>query len=191
MSKILDTFKIVDVLIAFDVDEILKSNNNSLSQHPGQPTSLGNNPDTVYMITTLANAAYGYGQGTTQGSNEGEGGSNLRIKAQVDDVIRWRTVSLTGTANYKCFLYDFVPKTANLLGYVSYLTDNSTEPYPARGWPENNTVNEEARADYYAKATVLCPGNNETYSFVAAIYDRHAQLKGYVSWDAYLTISNQ
>ncbi|WP_279609739.1 AidA/PixA family protein [Burkholderia ambifaria] len=70
MPKNLDIFKIVDVLIAFDVDEILKSNNNSLSQHPGQPTSLGNNPDTVYMITTLANAAYGYGQGTTQGQNE-------------------------------------------------------------------------------------------------------------------------
>ncbi|CAI8707318.1 hypothetical protein EMIT0158MI4_100182 [Burkholderia ambifaria] len=39
---------------------------------------------------------------------------------------------------------------------------------------------EEARADYYAKATVLCPGNNETYSFVAAIYDRHAQLKDHL-----------
>ncbi len=74
-------------------------------------------------------------------------------------MIRWRTVSLTDPAGYKCFLYDFVPKTANLLGYVSYLTDNSTEPYPARGWPENDQVKEEQRADYYAKATVISQYN--------------------------------
>ncbi|KAG8154931.1 AidA/PixA family protein [Burkholderia catarinensis] len=191
MSHILSTFKIIDVLTAFDVFEILKRNNNSLSQNSGQPTSLGNNPDTVYMITTLANAAYGYSQGTTQGSNQGEGGNNLRIKAEVDDVIHWRTVSLTDTADYKCFLHNFIPKTANLLSNVTYLTANTTEPYPAPGWPGNNQVKEEPRADYYAQATVLRPGNNETYSFVAAIYDRHAQLKGYVSWDAYLTITSQ
>ncbi|AXF24877.1 hypothetical protein CUJ89_32110 [Burkholderia pyrrocinia] len=184
MPEILSTYSIIDVLIAFDVEEILRRNNNSLSTNSSQPTSLGNNPDTVFMITTLANAAYGYSQGS-----QGEGGGNLRIKAEVNDLIHWRTVSLTDTADYKCFLYRLTPRGANRLGNVSYLTANITEPYPAQGWPENNQVNEEPRADYYAEARVRSPGD-ETYSFVVAIYDRHAQLKGYVTWDPFIGISS-
>ncbi|MBY8609657.1 MAG: inclusion body family protein [Burkholderia sp.] len=190
MSQILSTYNIIDVLTAFDVDEILRKNNNSLSTNPNQPTSLGQNPDTVYMITTLANAAYGYGQGPLQGINQGEAGSNLRIKANVNDVIRWRTVSLTDVADYKCFLYRFTAISGALLSEVSYLTANVTEPYPAAGWPGSNRVNEEPRADYYAQATVIRPGT-ETYTFVVAIYDRHAQLKGYITWDPYITANSR
>lgn len=190
MPEILSTYSIIDVLTAFDVEEILRRNNNSLSSNPGAATSLGNNPDTVYMITTLANAAYGFGQGPKPGTNQGEAGSNLRIKANVNDVIRWRTVSLTDTADYKCFLYHFKAIGTNRLGDISYITANIIEPYPAPGWPENNRVNEEPRADYYAQATVRSSGD-ETYTFVVAIYDRHAQLKGYVTWDPYITISDR
>ena len=190
MPEILSTYNIIDVLTAFDVEEILNRNANSLSKRPDAPTPLGQNPDTVYMITTLANAAYGYGQGPLQGVDQGEAGSNLRIKASVNDVIRWRTVSLTDTADYKCFLYRFTAIGPNRLGQVSYLTANVTEPYPAPGWPDNNHVNVVPRADYYAQATVLSPGT-ETYTFVVAIYDRHAQLKGYVTWDPYITITDR
>lgn len=190
MPEILSTYSIIDVLTAFDVEEILKKNNNSLSSNPSAATFLGNDPDTVYMITRLANAAYGFGQGPLQGANQGEGGGNLRLKVNVNDLIRWRTVSLTDTANYKCFLYSFKANGVNRLGEVSYITTNVAEPYPAPGWPDNNHVNEESRADYYAHATALSPGD-ETYSFVVAIYDRHAQLKGYVTWNAYITINNQ
>ncbi|EDT06278.1 AidA/PixA family protein [Burkholderia ambifaria] len=190
MPEILSTYSIIDVLTAFDVEEILRKNNNALSSNPSAATSLGNNPDTVYMITTLANAAYGYGQGPKPGTNQGEGGSNLRILANVNDVIRWRTVSLTDTADYKCFLYSFKAIGTNRLGEVSYITANVAEPYPASGWPGNNQVKEELRADYYAQATVLSPGD-ETYTFVVAIYDRHAQLKGYVTWDPYISINSR
>ncbi|MCU9956124.1 MULTISPECIES: AidA/PixA family protein [Burkholderia] len=188
MSHSLDTFKFIDVLIAFDVDEILKKNNNALGTEPDKATSLGNDPDSVYMITPLADAADGYGQGSVQGVYQGEAGSNLLLKANVNDRIYWRTVSLTDTENYKCFLYRFKAIGRNLLGEVSYRTENVTEPYPVQGWPDDNSVKTEQRADYWAQATVLAPGQ-ETYAFVVAVYDRHAQLKGYVTWDAYLTIS--
>ncbi|AWV02848.1 hypothetical protein DM992_26165 [Burkholderia sp. JP2-270] len=190
MSHSLDTFKFIDVLIAFDVDEILKKNNNSLGTEPDKATSLGNDPDSVYMITPLADAADGYSQGSVQGVYQGEAGSNLLLKANVDDVIYWRTVSLTYTESYKCFLYRFKAITRNLLGEVSYHTENVNEPYPVQGWPDNNSVKAEQRADYWAQATVLASGQ-ETYAFVVAVYDRHAQLKGYVTWDAYLTINNR
>ena len=189
MSHTLDSFKFIDVLIAFDVQEILKQNNNTLGATPEKATALGNNPDTVYMITPLADAASGFGQGSVQGMYQGEGGSNLMLKANVNDMIYWRTVSLTDTENYKCFLYSIQAISGNLLGYVSHMTENTTEPYPAQGWPDNNSVKTELRADYWAQATVLSPGQ-ETYAFVAAVYDRHAQLKGYVTWKAYLAISH-
>ena len=92
MSHTLDSFKFIDVLIAFDVQEILKQNNNTLGATPEKATALGNNPDTVYMITPLADAASGFGQGSVQGMYQGEGGSNLMLKANVNDMIYWRTV---------------------------------------------------------------------------------------------------
>ncbi|RQS12941.1 hypothetical protein DIE07_07595 [Burkholderia sp. Bp9002] len=183
MSQILSTYNIIDVLTAFDIEEILNKYG-PLSQNRDSPTRLVNSQDTVYMLTTHAHAYY------NQGGDQGEGGSNLRVKADVNDVIRWRTVSLTAAADYKCFLYQFVPLGVNLLGPTTFQTANIAEPYPAPGWPENNRVNEEPRADYYAQATVLSPGT-ETYYFRVAIYDRHAQLKGYVYWDPYINISNR
>ena len=55
------TSKIIDVLIALDVEEILK-NYPSLSQSKEQPTLLTNAVDCIYMLTTRANAVYGYGR---------------------------------------------------------------------------------------------------------------------------------
>ncbi|KVU45840.1 hypothetical protein WK69_14930 [Burkholderia ubonensis] len=185
------TYKITDVLIAFDVENILKKLDGSpQSRSKNNPPSLGSNVNSVYMITTIADAVYGFGQGPYQGLDEGEAGSNLRIKAEVEDVIRWRTVSLTDQADYKCFLYRFKSYGANLLSDVHYLTTNINQPYPLQGWPDNNLVGEEKRADYYAQATVLAPGT-ETYAFYVAIYDRHAQPKGYFYWDPYINISNR
>ncbi|WP_338640701.1 AidA/PixA family protein [Burkholderia pyrrocinia] len=190
MSHSLDSVKFIDVLIAFDVEEILKKNNNALGTDPNQATSLANIPDSVYMITPVADAAYGYSQGPLQGINQGEAGNNMRIKANVEDEIYWRTVSLTDKENYKCFLYRFKATGRNLLGEVTYHTENVYEPYPEQGWPDSNGVKTEQRADYWAQATVLCPGQ-ETYAFVAAVYDRHAQLKGYVTWNAFISISSR
>ncbi|UXU89605.1 inclusion body family protein [Burkholderia sp. S-53] len=189
MSHSLYSVKLIEVLIAFDVEEILKKNNNTLGTEPNQATSLGNAPDSVYMITPLANAAYGYGQGSLQGVNQGEAGSGLLIKANIGDQIYWRTVSLTDTEIYKCFLYGLRAVSDNHLGDISYHTENVNEPYPEQGWPDNAGVKTEQRADYWVQATVLRPGQ-ETYAFVVAVYDRRAQLKGYVTWDAYLTINN-
>lgn len=189
MAHSLDSFKIIDVLIAFDVEEILKKNNNALGTEPYQATSLGNDPDSVYMITPLADAADGYGQGSVQGVYQGEAGSNLLLKANVGDEIYWRTASLTYTESYKCFLYRLEAITGDLLGDISYHTENVNEPYPVQGWPDNNSVKAEQRADYWVQATVRSPGQ-ETYAFVAAVYDRRAQLKGYVTWDAYITVNN-
>ncbi|MBN3817982.1 hypothetical protein G3N57_15800 [Paraburkholderia sp. Se-20369] len=191
MSHVLSTYNIIDVLTAFDVEEILNKYP-ALSRNREQPTPLVNSVsmNTIYMLTTHAHAVYGQGQG----GDQGEGGSNLRIKADVNDIIRWRTVSLTDAADYKCFLYRFKwvgsSTGRDLLGPVTFQTANIAEPYPAQGWPENNKVNEEPTADYYAQATVLSPGI-ETYTFSVGIYDRHAQLKGYFYWDPYININNQ
>ncbi|KVL95010.1 hypothetical protein DF107_28735 [Burkholderia stagnalis] len=183
------TSKIIDVLIALDVEEILK-NYPSLSQSKEQPTLLTNAVDCIYMLTTRANAVYGYGP--NQGGAQGEGGNDLNVKASVNDSIRWRTVSLTDTAEYTCFLYEYKLVTSSigkdLLGKKTYETANVSEPYPVEGWPEVMQVQREPRADFKARATVLNAGS-EIYYFYVAIYDNLGHLKGYIRWDPRLTVS--
>ncbi|WP_175772136.1 AidA/PixA family protein [Paraburkholderia phenazinium] len=177
MPDIKSTFEIVDVLTILDAEKILKSQS-PLSSDSNKPTTLLNNgTGTVYMVTTKGNAI------------SGQAGSELNISVDAGDNIRFRTLSLTDAADYKCFIHHTnVSKNKELLVPDNFTFNclNVDEPYPAPGWPANG-VSSEKRADYFWQTTAESDGQ-ATYQFVVAIYDRHSTLKGYVTWDPYITI---
>ncbi|HDR9509153.1 hypothetical protein C5615_16515 [Burkholderia cepacia] len=182
MSQILSTYNIVDVLTAFDVEKILgyQKPHNQLSKDPSTPTLLPSNGyDEVYMITTDRNVI------------SGQAGSNLSMRAEVNDVIRWRTISLTDVADYKCFIHTFKIMSVTApedppLSSPKFEHSYPSEPDPAPGWP-NNGVKERPGSDFYWHATARRPGT-ATYTFVVAVYQRHGELVGYFQWDPSITI---
>jgi len=179
MPKIKSTFKIVDVITLFDVEAIL-INHPELSHNPSAATPLKDNgKDTVFMVTTTGNVI------------AGQAGNELNIGVDAGDIIRFRTVSLTNVSDYKCFIHHTnVSHGAELLSPddFEFQCPNINEPYPAPGWPHNG-VDSEKRADYFWQTNPVSKGQ-ATYQFVVAIYDRHANLKGYVTWDPFITINN-
>ncbi|WP_157646154.1 AidA/PixA family protein [Burkholderia ubonensis] len=67
---------------------------------------------------------------------------------------------------------------------------NFDAPYPPQGWPKStNELKDENRADFFWQTTAVGEGK-ATYQLIVAIYDRKKNLKGYVTWDPYITISN-
>ncbi|WP_080413477.1 AidA/PixA family protein [Burkholderia ubonensis] len=50
-------------------------------------------------------------------------------------------------------------------------------------------MKDENRADFFWQTTAVGEGK-ATYQLIVAIYDRKKNLKGYVTWDPYITISN-
>jgi len=182
MSQILSTYNIVDVLTAFDVEKILgyQKPGTQLSQDPMNPTLLPNNGyDDVYMVTTDRNVI------------SGQAGSDLKMQAEVNDIIRWRTISLTDVADYKCFIHTFkfigytAPEKAPLSTPIFEHTF-PTEPDPAPGWP-NGGVQERPSSDFYWQATARRKGS-ASYTFVVAVYQRSGKLVGYFQWDPSITI---
>ncbi|MCA8032413.1 inclusion body family protein [Burkholderia arboris] len=184
MSQILSTYNIVDVLTAFDVEKILgyQKPGKQLSQDPTRPTLLPSNGyDEVYMITTDRNVI------------SGQAGSNLSMRVEVNDIVRWRTVSLTDVADYQCFIHTFkflsvASPNDPPLSQPTFEHTYPSEPDPAPGWP-NNGVKERPGSDFYWQATARSQGS-ATYTFVVAMYQRNGELVGYFQWDPSITIRN-
>ncbi|KVO01386.1 hypothetical protein WJ85_00925 [Burkholderia ubonensis] len=170
------TFEIIDILTVLDIETILQ-NQSPLSNTPYPATGLQGN--VVYMLTADKNAI------------SGQGKSELDIKADGGDVIRWRTVSVSDESDYKAYIYAInYSKGADLLSGATPFSTNFDEPYPPQGWPKStNELKDENRADFFWQTTAVGEGK-ATYQLIVAIYDRKKNLKGYVTWDPYITISN-
>ncbi|KVD59004.1 hypothetical protein WK57_34400 [Burkholderia ubonensis] len=170
------TFEIIDILTVLDIETILQ-NQSPLSNTPYPATGLQGN--VVYMLTADKNAI------------SGQGKSELNIKADGGDVIRWRTVSVSDESDYKAYIYAInYSEGADLLSGATPFSTNFDEPYPPQGWPKStNELKDENRADFFWQTTAVGEGK-ATYQLIVAIYDRKKNLKGYVTWDPYITISN-
>ncbi|AOK20717.1 MULTISPECIES: AidA/PixA family protein [Burkholderia cepacia complex] len=187
MPEILSTYNIVDVLTAIDVEKILSDLPASqLSKNPQYPTTLkSNGHDEIYMITTDKNVI------------SGQAGDALNVSVDVNDIIRWRTTSLTVVADYRCIIYQVKLKKNiegahpdyPLLSDPHFAHTYPSEPDPKPGWP-NNGVEKRTSSDYFWHSTAQSEGT-AIYTFVVAIYKHNSvEPLGYFSWDPKITIRN-
>lgn len=163
----------IDVLVVFDAATIL-ANHTSPSQNSGAPTSVGTG---IYMIVDSAHAAGG--QATTE----------LTLKAETGDTIRWRESTLAST-DYEALLYGFTSEqstTSSLITTPTPILITVTEPFPN---PTNLTMPEtQTVQDYFWNCTVENAGSL-TYQFQFMLVSRQGAVQGYFTWDPFITISS-
>lgn len=96
-----------------------------------------------------------YYGGYADGQDNGEGGYVLDVKAEVNDIIRWRITSLTGGFEYQCFIQSFVFLCgASVMSPVGHKNELVSYPFrDAKGIVTAKQVN-----DYYWETTVAAPG---------------------------------
>ncbi len=172
MKEMKEMSEIIDILIAVDTETILDVY--GPNKDPERPVQI--NPNLVYMIVKQANAL------------SCQAGGNLNVKAQVDDVIRWRETTLSLNSNSNAILYKYVPIAGGEL--ISSALPRISEPevpLPNPNDPLNPSV--QKIKSYYWTSDVLDQGR-VIYTFRFFITDRKEKVVGYYSWDPYITISS-
>lgn len=166
------TEKIIDVMIVIDADTIVSDlGTNTDPNNPVQVTTA----DRIFMITKQDEAV------------SGQAGTELNVKANTMDVIRWRATSLTLNAAYDVILYKYVATGGgNLISPPTPLEADVTTPLPNPADPTKPTT--QTIKNYFWQTTVEAAGS-VTYHFQFIILDREGNIQGYYWWDPYITIS--
>jgi len=166
--------EIIQVLIAIDAETIATSlGTNTDPQNPAKVTD----PTLIWMITKNADAV------------SGNAGNELNLKAETEDVIRWRETTLSLNSDYTALLYKFVQTAgdADLLSPPQPLLAKAKVPLPNPSNPLQPGSQEIE--SYFWETTVLNPGS-VTYNFYFMVVGRDGTVVGYYSWDPYITISD-
>ncbi len=166
--------EIIQVLIAIDAETIIATlGTNSDPNNPVQVTDAS----LIWMITKNADVV------------TGNAGNELNIKAETEDVIRWRESTLSLNSDYTALLYkfdqtggdpDLISPPDPLLAKVKVPLPNSANPLQ----PGSQEIE-----SYFWETTVLNPGT-VTYHFMFMIVGRDGTVAGYYWWDPFITISD-
>lgn len=161
---------IIDMLLVIDAETILSV------YPPGtadNPTSI--DQPLIFMMVRTDAVVFG------QASKE------LKIKAQTEDVLRWRQSTASSNSIYSGLLYKFLClKGDKLISPPNPILVTVQTPLPN---PANPTVpGIQTIQNYFWQSTVLAAGSL-TYAFYFMIVDRHNNVKGYYYWDPFITIT--
>jgi nematocidal protein AidA len=161
----------IDILIAVDTDSLIQQ---GLSQDSNSPTNVGDNY--IYAIVRSDEAI------------SGQAGAELNVAAETMDIIRWRMTSLTLNASYDTIPYKFVVSRGPDL-----VKDNGPEivtvSTPLPNPDDLLHPGRQSVQSFFWQADVKKPGN-ATYHFQFMILDRHGKVKGYCTWDPFITITD-
>ena len=166
--------EIIQVLIAVDAETINATlGGNAEPNNPVQVTD----SKLIWMVTRQADAV------------TGNAGNELNIKAETEDVIRWRETSLSLNSDYVTLLYAFVQTSgdATLISPPMPLLAKVKVPLPNPAAPLQPGSQEIE--SYFWETTVLNPGS-VTYHFKFMIVGRDGSVAGYYWWDPFITISD-
>ncbi|HST58204.1 MAG TPA: AidA/PixA family protein, partial [Longimicrobium sp.] len=142
----------IDVLVVFDAATIL-ANNTSPSQDPNNPSGVGGN---IFMIVDAAHA------------NGDQAGSELNVKAQTGDTIRWREATVAPT-DYQALMYAFQAGQQNLISPPTPIQITVHEPFPNPATP--SVPQFQTVQNFFWNSTVENPGTL-TYHFNFMLVDR-------------------
>ncbi|CDL86734.1 AidA/PixA family protein [Xenorhabdus cabanillasii] len=186
---------VIDVLVVVDAQSIMKyitdkkiTNDNNVDK----PIFLGNTTEYIHMLTPPNKEHYIKGQGT----------SELWIKVNIGDVVRWREVTLSKDSEYSAALlklkpvggtpknYFAAPTVQPIHSYIPVLKSDNSIPNP-----DPLEVNFQEAIGYYWETSIKnmpVPGKSITqcYTFTVGIY-KNGNPKAYVQWDPAIVLDNK
>jgi hypothetical protein len=174
---------IIDVEMVFDAQTLLKKYKNR-SQKPSEPTGIEHKD--VYMIVAAQYVADPRTQAT----------ADLAIRAEVDDVIRWRGLSLSENISHSVIPY-------KIQRFAGSQVTTIPEPREAHPWIPIPVQNEDKSVDplkfkaqqipnYYLSCDVTDSGteNYQVWFYLTEqVSGSDVQVLGYFYWDPSITVA--
>jgi hypothetical protein len=173
----------IDIEVAIDTESLLND-----FQNPSM--DFGN-------VTGLPHEGYAYMIATTAHVNGGQATGDLSINGIVNDVIRWRCLSLSGNSDQSAVVYN-VPMFggSQLTGPINAIVAQPFAPVPVLQGEEQTappSFNGVVENDYYLEATITGHGT-ENYMFQFYVTENDPStgepvLKGCFGWDPTITVN--
>jgi hypothetical protein len=118
------------------------------------------------------------------GQDNAEGGFALDIKAEIQDTIRWRMISLTAGFEYQCFIQSF--HFTSGAAVISSLGPK-TEAVSCAVQAADGTVTAKQIQDYYWETAVAAKGS-AAYNLLFSIFDSNSNRVGIFTVDPYIEV---
>jgi nematocidal protein AidA len=171
---------VIDIEIVIDTVTLLSEV--TPSQNSAAPTWIDHNK---YSFMIVQKSFLVNGQAT----------GDLSIKGQVNDTVRWRSLSLTGNANQSAVLYNISHLSGGIV--MDTVRGVNTQPYiPVPVLPDGHqttppSYTKQIGFDYIQQTTLIGHGS-ENYSvyFYVTTEDANGNLinRGYFAWDPAVTV---
>lgn len=174
--------EIISVMTIFDVKKILKDYPTP-SKDPNNPTGLphpvnGKEYPYMYMLVTAGNVISGQADG------------NLNFSATTDDVVRWRSQSMSGDASQAAVMYGFFKFGGNdVITPPGAVLSHPTVPVPNPANPVTFTA--QSVPDFYWRSDVIATGveNYGVRFYITGIVGSQLTTLGYFYWDPTITVN--
>jgi hypothetical protein len=188
----------MDILVAIDADTILSSvgkNFNgtvfSISTDPAAPTQLYSYTDALGRLDQKVIYMVARHDGVV---NNSQGGSELEVKVNLGDSIRWRSTTLSKGLENAVVLYKYTQTNGS--GRIGHGGQYIPEPSPVYGSPlpiinfesYSSAPTKQNVENFFWQGEAVQKGDIR-YSWAFMIVDSNNKILGYCSWDPYITIN--
>ncbi|PXF32147.1 hypothetical protein WH50_05985 [Pokkaliibacter plantistimulans] len=172
----------IDILIAVD-GEYLAQQLKDGSLKPGSqssPTNLGAWQSSDLYIAMITQNSF---------LANDQGGSELDVKANSGDTIRWTMTTFDNNADYTAFLYAGNFNPAQSITPLTYFNMH-TSLYLPSGSDPTGPVQLYHNYTYVAQGTVIEPQNKIQYTLsFQLVNNANGQVIGYFNWDPFISVS--
>ncbi|KFE61976.1 AidA/PixA family protein [Hyalangium minutum] len=167
----------VDILTVIDAKSIVEDFSNNRGSKD-RPAGLGNNAgEYIYMLVkrSVVSGAEAYYE--------------LKVDVKTNDILRWRTASLTMNTGYSTLAYGMtVSAGAGLITSPQPFETSIKIPTPQLNGGSIGSVGTQPYKDFFFQTTAQQPGN-VTYQIQFMLSDSEGKAWGYFTWDPYISIS--
>ncbi|PTL80270.1 inclusion body family protein [Vitiosangium sp. GDMCC 1.1324] len=172
-----ETENLIDILVVIDAESVMQQF--TPSSDAGKPTSIGSNPNLIYMFVKWDEVI------------SGDASSGLSVSVSPNNIIRWRGTSLALNTHYSVVLTacEFT-QGQNLISSPAPITPSVSVPLPQLNGNVvvTNPLPLQNIQDFYFQSVALDTGK-VTYTFSFAVTNNDGNVLGYFKWDPSLVVS--
>jgi hypothetical protein len=174
----------INILVAVNAAELAERLGDG-SMQPGSvsgPTNLGAWGGSDVFVSMITQNSY-------IASNQG--GSELDVKANSGDTVRWTASTFDGDTDYTAFLYNGSFNPSASITTLSYFNMQTSVYLPSGSDPVNGTLQLFHNNAYATQGTVIEAGQKIQYTLSFKLVNNSTgAVIGYFVWDPFISIAN-
>lgn len=175
---------LINILVAVNASELAGrlADGSMKPGSVGAPTNLGAWSGSDVFVSMITQNSY---------VSSNQGGSELDVKANSGDSIRWTVSTFDGDTDYTAFLYNGSFNIPTGITALTYFNMHTSVYLPSGSDPVNGTPTLFHNNAYATQGTVIEGGQKLQYTLSFKLVNNSTgAVIGYFSWDPFISISN-